>query len=560
MLHAAANATLNRYARYLVIVAMTIGAFMMAGVLDAPAAEAQAGPIAPTSCTVSWSGSTATVTWVPANNDGANRYVLERRVNGANWQWTDRINIGEPLSSTFTAVSGDTVVFRIKSRDSADANSSYRTCNPVGGSLLAPVSCSFTRSGNTATINWVAANNDGANRYVIERNRNNLGWFWADRINIGNPLTASNSVAAADSVQFRVKSRNAADDNSSYTTCTEAGGAPLAPVSCSFTRSGNTATITWVAANNDGANRYVIERNRNNLGWFWAARINIGNPLTATNSVAAGDTVAFRIKSRNAADDNSGYTTCNQVGAGWITQARWDFNQTSGPVIDSVANFDGTIGVDQHPGTLVRQGGAARFDGEPGSIVLIPVDGASSDFNPAGGELRWTTRFSMTANQIQAAIDNQNDPNTPGTSWNVMQRAFATNPDGQWKTQMVVRSGKVYAQCIVRDGRGDANGGVLTKRSSVEVVAGVQHTIQCEFDDSANTLEVTFDATVEPLATAPGGFLAVNPMGTTTCSGGNKALGDVITLGNKPFCGNASITADDTFEGTIYWAEVQKKS
>jgi len=164
----------------------------------------------------------------------------------------------------------------------------------------------------------------------------------------------------------------------------------------------------------------------------------------------------------------------------------------------------------------------------------------------------------MTASQIQAAIDNENDPNTQNTSWNLMQRGFANNPDGQWKTQIDVAGGKVYAQCIARDGRGDANGGVVTKRSNVEIVAGVQHTVQCEYDDGGKILKVTVDGTTET-KTAPAGFLTVNPMGTTACLGGNVSLGNVITIGNKPACGNAPLTPDDPFQGTVYYAEVQKK-
>ena len=334
----------------------------------------------------------------------------------------------------------------------------------------------------------------------------------------------------------------------------------LLPItSCTFTRSGDTATINWTPTANDGADRYVIERNRNNLGWNWAAVTTKGGPLVKTNTVAANDAVEYRILSR-VGNAKSATTTCTETG-GWVTQAIWYFNATSGPIKDSAAgNFDGTTGVDTHPGTVVRQGGSVLFDGQPGSIVLIPVDGASSNFNPDGGQFRWTTKFSMTANQIQAAIDNQVDPNTPATSFNLMQRAFANNSGGQWKTQIVVSGGQAYAQCVARDGRGDANGGLVKDRSSVAIQPNVKQTVRCEYDDEGDRLQTTVNGTSENWVNAPASFLDVNPSGTTTCGNGSASLGDTITIGNKPACGNTVLTPDDPFQGTVFFAQVEKSS
>lgn len=537
----------RRGLRPVLVVALTF-ASIAAGMVFAPAASAQTELVRPASCTFTRSGDTATISYTPAANDGANRYVVQRNRNGLGWNWAARVWAGQPNIATNTVASDDGAQFRVLSRNVANELSDTRTCVEVG-SLIPPSSCTFSRTGDIATINFDPAPNDGANRHILQRNRNGLGWFWAARTDVGEPTTETNEVSAADDVEFRMRSRNSADEWSAPQYCEEVEAAPLAPTSCTFTREGDTATIVYETAPNDGADRYVIERDVGN-GWFWAARRLVGQPQFRTNTVAANVDVEYRIRSRNSAGLDSPRIPCVFSGGdGWVTQAQWNFSQTTGPIIDSVGNFDGEIGVGNHAGDMERRGGAARFSGRDGSIVVVPVDAASSSFNPAGAEMQWSAEFMLSP----ASITRLQDQTNP--SWNLMQRGFANNTGGQWKTQIITRNNQAFVQCIVRD----AAGNVISSRSLTPIDGWVRHRVTCEFNDVTNELTTTFDGATETVATADAGvtFGDVNPQGSTTCFTGANSLGDAVTIGNKPGCGTLDPT--DRFIGSVFDAEVRKR-
>ncbi len=338
-----------------------------------------------------------------------------------------------------------------------------------------------------------------------------------------------------------------------------------APVTCGFANAGGSILVEWLAAANDGANRYVIERNRNSLGWYWLGAVTTGNPLQLIDAVAPGDRVQYRVKSRNAANDNSAYTTCIDQGIGnWQTTAVWEYEEplASIKIIDAQDMANGYIGflptaIDD--ADVQRQNGVLTFNGNDNSLLIAPVTN-SDQANPDGEIFRWIVEFSVPQSSIDLLLS-QTSP-----SWNLMQRGFFNNSGGQWKTQLITSGNVVKAECIVRDGaRYNGQGPYLfisaKSSNAVAIGANTVHTAICEYDDANNELAIIVDGLRHSVSTLnenqfPGAsFGNVNPVGSTTCTGSNP-LGGSITMGNKPACN--TIDDNDRFVGDLYRAEIQK--
>lgn len=221
-------------------------------IIDAPATSAAAvAPEAPAACWFTWAGDSASIGFDRTAEDGANRQVLERRVAEGPWTWTDRINVYEPSASTWSRRASEHVGFRLKSRSPDGASSPYIPCIAGrSGPPRAPAGCAVTRNRDAVEIAWTPADQDRADRWVVERRLPGDAWRWHDRVNIDE--TPDSADRAPVGTEWRVKSRDLADANSGYIVCSESTGA-------------DPASILWSADHETGD----LQQWTANMGWQW---------------------------------------------------------------------------------------------------------------------------------------------------------------------------------------------------------------------------------------------------------------------------------------------------
>lgn len=87
---------------------------------------------------------------------------------------------------------------------------------------------------------------------------------------------------------------------------------PLAPAECSVVRAGNEASVSWVAANKDNAERYVIRRKRDDGEWYWAGAVFSGTSFVNRN-LKSNSTYKYTVETKSADGDFSGVRPCQDL-------------------------------------------------------------------------------------------------------------------------------------------------------------------------------------------------------------------------------------------------------
>ena len=412
-------------------------------------------------------------------------------------------------------------------------------------------------SASTADVTFSAAPNDGADRYVLQTSDDGgATWQYEDHVNATAQDLALDAQNLASSTLLAVFARLHPENvKSDRVVCTEEAAAVLAPTVCSFVlTSASTADVTFSAAPNDGADRYILNKSDDNGStWQWDDFVNAtDNDLTLKAEGLNPQTLISVFAREYPGPEASTRVVCTEETAAFVTQALWTFDEVGGPgepAIDSVGGFDGTVGVkDEHTDDVVRSGGAATFTGTDGSIVAVQVDANPDAFRPTGGELRWEVEFSMNATEISALTSFANP------TWNVMQRGFFGNPGGQWKIQIIKQGTQAYPQCTAKFA---SEAAAKRVSASLPIQADQAARVICTFNAATNELTTTYRN--ESVTETVTGNDTLAPTGSTSCttSPSSERLGDVVTIGNKPAC--SSINADDAFRGVIYEAAVSKR-
>ncbi len=178
------------------------------------------GAIAPTSCVATQTSATRyDLSWTPAANDNAVRYVVRRSRDGGAYGWAGSIT-APGTSFTNTAPAGSSYAYTVEARG-ADGSVAVTNCvtEPLpDDSAIAPVSCSATavNGGTAVQLNWVRAANDNAEFFIVRRSRNGNDFSWAGRIDA--PGTSFTNNAPAGSYTYTVESRGA-DGSVASVTC-----------------------------------------------------------------------------------------------------------------------------------------------------------------------------------------------------------------------------------------------------------------------------------------------------------------------------------------------------
>ncbi len=285
-------------------------------------ASAQAAPVAPANCSVSRSANSATVTWTRAANDNAGAFVVFRSRNGGEFFWAGRVNAPATSFTNSGLSSSSTYAYQVRARNSANQLSDPRACADGGGgggagTPVAPANCSVSRSANSATVTWTRAASDNAGSFVIRRSRDGGQFFWAGRVNVPATSFSNSGLSSGSAYSYQVQTRNSANQLSAVRNCSGGGGGgpstPVAPSSCSVSRTGNTASVTWSRAANDNADSFVIRRSRNGGQFFWAGRVNAPATSFSNDSLSSSSTYTYQVQTRNSASQLSSPRDCSNA-------------------------------------------------------------------------------------------------------------------------------------------------------------------------------------------------------------------------------------------------------
>ncbi|MDG4779717.1 CARDB domain-containing protein [Micromonospora sp. WMMD961] len=167
-----------------------------------------------------------------------------------------------------------------------------------------PGSLSYTQSGTTISLNWVAstdnAGGSGIAGYDVYRN----GAFLQS---VGNVTTFNDTQPVTATVSYYVRARDAAGNlsgNSNTVTRTGSGDttAPSVPGTLSQSTSGSTITLNWGASTDSGGSGlagYNVYRGGNLIA-------TLGTVLTYQDTQPATATVSYYVRARDGAGNLSG--------------------------------------------------------------------------------------------------------------------------------------------------------------------------------------------------------------------------------------------------------------
>ncbi|MEU4337534.1 CARDB domain-containing protein [Micromonospora lupini] len=262
---------------------------------------------------------------LPASGWGTRTQTLSVRGSANGSSFTDLVG---SQTYTFNPASGNTVTINFSAastryvRITITANSGWPAGQlselevyGSGGSTpdttapSVPGNLSYTQSGTTISLNWVAstdnAGGSGIAGYDVYRN----GAFLQS---VGNVTTFNDTQPATATVSYYVRARDAAGNlsgNSNTVTRTGSGDttAPSVPGTLSQSTSGSTITLTWGASTDSGGSGlagYNVYRGGSLIA-------TLGTVLTYQDTQPATATVSYYVRARDGAGNLSG--TSNTV-------------------------------------------------------------------------------------------------------------------------------------------------------------------------------------------------------------------------------------------------------
>ena len=200
-------------------------------VSDDGSVQTNTAPTTPASITIPESiqgGTSIKVSWSAASDKENNLegYVVERSVDGGG-TWV-QVYQGSATSTTNTVPAGSaTVMYRVKAYDAEGLYSSYRNSTQVSvfnnHAPDAPASITVPAEvlgGNPLTVTWSAASDPDDNLTGYELERQIDGGEWAQVYKGENTSYTDNITRGWNSVNYRVRSYDAHNATSGYTTGT----------------------------------------------------------------------------------------------------------------------------------------------------------------------------------------------------------------------------------------------------------------------------------------------------------------------------------------------------
>ncbi len=385
------------------LTALTCGGALLVGMPSASSADGTA--LAPIECEFTVSGSSATVSWTRAVDDGAASFVIRRSRNGGAFGWTGRVVV-PATTFTQTVPRSSTYAYTVEAKDAANQSSEIVACTEQTApdtDPVAPLSCTAERTGNAVTVEWTRAANDNASAFIIRRSRDGGAFGWTGRVNVP-ATTFDQTVSGNAAYDYTVETRTSDNDGSTGTPCINSGEpppAPGAPTVCTYVRDGNTATLEWTRATDDNADAFIIRRSRNGGPFGWTGRILPPDTTFTQTSLSSSSTYDYRVETRssdNAFSDPTPCTTPQSEGSAervlhisidglrsdyvndQITPTLWGLVTSGASTLNARTDFNATITLPNHTGQLTSR----RQLGPDGFNVLTNEDNGGTVHDQAG--------------------------------------------------------------------------------------------------------------------------------------------------------------------------------
>jgi len=299
------------------------------GTLTRPAGIIDPGPpTMPTSCSVRLVDGDIRVTYVPAADDNAVRYLLYRtryipdgrqkegfpplppiRVGA---DWAGSVPVTDPLTNfTIDAIAGESYGYEVKTRGSDGGFTTARICDGIievpdnPNQVLMPLSCWIYINEGVTRVGFRTDLFDNAERYLLYRSENGGPSLWTKSIAADDAVYFTVELAAGVTYRFSVKTKGTDGSFTAGRPCeNEISGPPIAsgparPASCAATLDGAAAAVAFDPAADDAASRYLLYRSEDGGSWLWTASIAAADAASGFRyGLSAGTTYRFAVKTK----------------------------------------------------------------------------------------------------------------------------------------------------------------------------------------------------------------------------------------------------------------------
>lgn len=269
------------------------------------------------------------LTWnTSTDNVGVTGYLVERCQGSS---CTNFSQIGTPSTTSYSdtgLTAGTAYRYRVRARDAAGNNSAYSsiasaTTQAAAGDVTAPSVptglSAAAASASQISLNWNAStDNVGVTGYLVERCQ---GASCTNFSQIATPSSTAQSdtgLTGGTTYRYRVRARDAAGNTSGYSSIasatTQAAGDTTAPSVPSGLSAAAASTsrinLTWNAStDNVGVTGYRLERCQGSSCTNYSEIATSSGTSYADTGLAASTAYRYRVRARDAAGNNSGYST-----------------------------------------------------------------------------------------------------------------------------------------------------------------------------------------------------------------------------------------------------------
>jgi Fibronectin type III domain len=352
-------------------------------------------PDAPTGVSATGGDGSATVTWTaPADNGSAiTTYTVS-------WSGGSQACAGSPCLIT-GLTNGTSYTFAVTATNGVGTGPASGVSNAVtpAGEPDAPASVSATAGNSSATVTWIAPNDNGSTitGYTVS-------WSGGTQSCSGSPCLVT-GLTNGTSYAFTVTATNGVGTGpaSSASNSVTPAAAPDAPTNVSATGGNASATVTWTAPNDNGNafTGYTVT-------WASGTKSCSGSPCTVTG-LTNGTSYTFTVAATNAVGTGPASTASNAVTPATVPDAPTNVAATRGNASATVTwTAPANNGSSITDYTVSWSGGTKSCSGSPCGVTGL-TNGTSYTFTVAAINAVGTGPASSASNAVTPA----NVPNAP---------------------------------------------------------------------------------------------------------------------------------------------------
>ncbi|HEX8914992.1 MAG TPA: fibronectin type III domain-containing protein [Humisphaera sp.] len=286
-----ADTGLTEDTQYYYRVAATRGSAVSAFATAAPVTTALA---APTGLSATVNGPTSvTVNWTD-HSSAESAYVIERSVDGGNWQHLDTIAADLQTYTDSAAPESAAVAYRVRAESIANA-SEWATATGVATPLSAPTGLTLTASADAIDLAWTDTSGVETG-YRVQRSPDGTTWSDLSDLSAGTQQFSDTGLAEDTTYHYRVVALDGTDPTSDPSNAPTAKTLLAAPTSVAV--SGKTATsVTFGWTNHSAAAEHVVleEYDAGNDEWDVMATLDPSDVTYTLTGLDEGTAYQFRL-------------------------------------------------------------------------------------------------------------------------------------------------------------------------------------------------------------------------------------------------------------------------